>query len=158
MAFVVVMIGGFLQEALMIGDTLIIMLGVLSVTTWPGIYLIMRDWGNLTREGVEKSRYCRRYKFYLEKAEKLKLDFSNNPKEGLQEYLVSVPFAAGFGILPTFQKYLEDFIPKEVSDQFQTVNNTNLLLASSAFYVPPSSSSGGGGFSSGGFSGGGGSW
>ncbi len=159
MAFGVVMLSGFLQEALMIGDTLIIMLAILTVTTWPGIYLIMRDWGNLTRKGVEKSKYCKRYKFYLEKAEKLKLDFSNNPKEGVQEYLASVPFAAGFGILPKFQEYLEDFIPKEVSNQFQTINNTNLLLASSAFYVPPSSSSGGGGgFSSGGFSGGGGSW
>ena len=88
----------------------------------------------------------------------LKLDFSNNPKDGIQKYLVSVPFAAALGILPKYQKYFGKLIPD--TSEVSSVNSFYTSYAVATFYTPPSDSSGGGGGGGGGggFSGGGGSW
>ena len=120
-----------------------------------GIIFVLSKKSKLTKIGAETTSFCQRYKFYIQKAEQYKLDFSNNPDEGVQYYLKVLPFATSFGFLPQFQKYLQNLWP----------NNTELsssyLLSSSfdsvVFYTPPSSSSSSGG-GGGGFSGGGGSW
>jgi Predicted membrane protein (DUF2207) len=120
--------------------------------------IMVRYWGKLNSEGVEIRDQIEGYKYYLNHVEKYKLDFSNNPNDGVQYYLLTVPFAAAFGIMPQFREYIAKLIPNssEVATTGGFVNN----YAVSSFYVPPSSNSGSsGGFSSGGgFSGGGGSW
>jgi uncharacterized membrane protein YgcG len=147
----------FLQETFLVGNSwvpvLIISLIYSVIPTW----WLLRMWGKLSRKGYNLRAYCQRYKFYLEKAEKFKLDFSNNPKEGVQFYLKSVPFAASFLILPQFQKYMHSIMPNVSEIDSNTALRSTFYAT--RFYTPPSSSSGGSsGGGGGGFSGGGGSW
>jgi len=147
---------GFLQEAFLVGNSY----GNLAVfalisTVIPAAW-ILHLWGRLSKEGAKLRAYCQRYKYYIEKVETLKLDFSNNPQEGVQYYLKAVAFAAAFGLLPKFCKYFSTLIPN--SSEISSSNNLLTSYAAASFYVPPSSSGGGSGGGGGGFSGGGGSW
>ena len=145
-----------LQNIFLVGNSWgILMLGGLIFIA-PGLTFVLIKWAKLNQKGVEITAYSKRYKYYLENVEKLKLDFSNNPKEGVQKYLVAVPFAASYGVLPKFQKYFANIIPNSTE-----INSTGLIYSgyyALAFYTPPSSNGGGSGGGGGGFSGGGGSW
>jgi hypothetical protein len=144
-----------LQSAILLGNSWSTLLLWAFFFSLPGVYFIFAKWARLNNLGLEITGYCTRYKYYLEHVEILKLDFSNNPKDGIQKYLVSVPFAASFGILPKYQKYFGKLIPD--SSEVSSVNSFYAGYAVAAFYTPPSDSSSGGG-GGGGFSGGGGSW
>jgi len=144
-----------LQSAILLGNSWSTLLLWAFFFSLPGVYFIFAKWARLNNLGLEMTGYCTRYKYYLEHVEILKLDFSNNPKDGIQKYLVSVPFAASFGILPKYQKYFGKLIPD--SSEVSSVNSFYTSYAVATFYTPPSDSSGGGG-GGGGFSGGGGSW
>jgi hypothetical protein len=147
----------FVQNIFLVGDSFSFLITILAVFSFPGWIFLMLSWGKLTKEGYKLKNLCQKYKFYLQKVEKYKLDFSNNPQDGIQKYLIAVPFAASFGILPKFQKYFKQIFPNN-----SEVDNTNNLLSSYnnlSFYTSPISSSGSSGFSGGGgFDGGGGSW
>jgi hypothetical protein len=148
---------GIGEDTFLLGKSWTPVLFISLLLSAPGIYFIVKVWGRPTQEGAELKAYCHGYFYYLNKAEKLKLDFSNNPKEGVQYYLKSVSFAAAFGILDQFQKYFAQIIPNNT--ELEVVNSTFIHYSLVSFYIPPSSSDGGG-FSGGGggFSGGGGSW
>ena len=158
-ALVLFFIGAFsfsgIQEVFLIGTSWGWLVSGAFIFGLPGFYFVMAKWAKLNVDGIKITAYSKRYKYYLENVEKLKIDFSNNPQEGVQRYLVSVPFAASFGVLPKFQKYFEDLIPNNIESQ--SVNGFYTSFAVASFYTPPSDSSSGGG-GGGGFSGGGGSW
>jgi uncharacterized membrane protein YgcG len=157
--FVVFVLGSIvfsvLQSAILLGNSWSTLLLWAFFFTPPGVYFIFAKWARLNNLGLEITGYCTRYKYYLEHVETLKLDFSNNPKDGIQKYLVSVPFAASFGVLPKYQKYFGKLIPD--TSEVSSVNSFYTGFAVATFYTPPSDSSGGMG-GGGGFSGGGGSW
>jgi uncharacterized membrane protein len=119
--------------------------------------ILVLFWSKPTQKGAEQINKIKRYEYYLKYVEKYKLDFSNNPEEGVQYYLKSVSFAAAFGLLDKFQKYFGTLLPKN-----SELENTQLLYSSYnhvIFYTPPSeSSSSGSSVGGGGSSGGGGSW
>jgi uncharacterized membrane protein YgcG len=145
-----------LLERFLIGRSYSLLIGFTFICLWLGLNFVVFFWSRLNQEGLKMMAYCHQYRYYLKKAERFKLDFSNNPKDGVQYYLKSVPYAASFGILAQFQKYFSKLMP-----DLEEVKTGSVLRAnwgSVALYTPPSS--GGGGFSgsSGGFSGGGGSW
>lgn len=145
-----------LQSSILLGNSFIgfiVLVGLIIVIL---VAIITLYWSKPTSEGAELINKVARYKYYLEYVEKFKLDFSNNPNEGVQYYLKSVPYAAAFGILDQFQKYFGKLLP-----QTSEIENNTFLYASYAhvaFYTPPSESSSGGGGGGGGSSGGGGSW
>lgn len=157
--FIVFVIGsitlGGLQSTILLGNSWYSLAWAVFIFSLPGVYFIFAKWARLNNLGLEITGYCTRYKYYLEHVEMLKLDFSNNPKDGIQKYLVSVPFAAALGILPKYQKYFGKLIPD--TSEVSSVNSFYTSYAVATFYTPPSDSSGGGG-GGGGFSGGGGSW
>jgi uncharacterized membrane protein YgcG len=147
-----------LKHAVLLGESYSTLGYLIIACLFPGLYLLAAYWGKLSVEGFDLKARAMRYKFYLNKAEKLKLDFSNNPESGAQKYLIAVPFAAAFGILPQFQNYIKQLIP-DTNPDIQTTSRFYSSFSSSHFYSPPSSSSSSGSTgSSGGFSGGGGSW
>ncbi|GAB4145161.1 MAG: hypothetical protein OHK0017_04480 [Patescibacteria group bacterium] len=151
--FVLPMMAGILQQMFLLGNSYIWLAYAAVIWTLPQFIFIAVKWGRLNQLGIQTRTSVRQYKYYLEKAEKLKLDFSNNPEDGVQYYLKSVPYAAAFGILDKFQKYIESLAL--YSDQYNTTNLLNSSFHSVSFYTSSSSSSGGGG---GGASGGGGGW
>ncbi len=159
----ILVIGGIIlfnvfQETLLLGDSWI-GFGMVNIFFFlPFLLVIVRKWGNLNKQGIMDKIHIKEYRYFLDYVLKDKLDFSNNPRDGVQYYLKNVPYAASFGMLAGFNKYFGKILPKN-----NQVNNSGLLatnLNSARFYTPPSSSSGGGGYSGGGggFSGGGGSW
>lgn len=143
-----------------VGNSIMNLVIFTIIITIPGAAYILLKWAKLDKAGATLRAYCVRYKYYLEKVEKYKLDFSNNPKEGVQHYLASVPFAAAFGILPQFEKYIKEILPN-VQDVDLTTNFADALFYSS-FYTPPTSGSFDGadiiGDIAGSFVDGGGSW
>lgn len=154
----VLVIYGLLKENTLLGESFMVLLLINIALSIPGFYWLFKYWGKLNENGLKLYIDCERYKYYLKKAEIKKLDFSNNPDEGVQYYLAAVPFAAAFGILPQFQEYITKLIPEAYDQIWLTDSFTRGYLATS-FYAPVSdTSSGGDGGSSGGFSGGGGSW
>jgi uncharacterized membrane protein YgcG len=146
-----------LKNMILLGESYLTLSLISFVLTIPGAVFIAKYWGKLNTEGARIRGDIEGYKYYLQKAETLKLDFSNNPNEGVQYYLTSVPFAAAFGILPQFQKYISKLIPEATNEINMTDNFTTAYLVSS-FYSPPSDSSFDSGGGGGGFDGGGGSW
>lgn len=146
----------FVKQTFLVGDSYwnLAIFGLISLVI-PAI-LVLNQWGKVNLEGAKLRAYCMRYKYYIQKVETLKLDFSNNPNEGVQYYLKAVAFAASFGLLTQFGKYFQKLVPN--SSDIEDSNTLRYSYAAVSFYVPPSDSSGGGGFSGGGFSGGGGSW
>jgi uncharacterized membrane protein YgcG len=155
--FSLIIVFNLLQSTILLGNSFVGLFIFFGVGLFLIICITIINWSKPTYEGAQVINELRGYQYYLEYAEKLKLDFSNNPDEGVQYYLKSVPFAAAFGILPKFQKYFAQLFPNNAD----TSTNTALLanFSRATFYTPPSSSSGGfSGGSSGGFSGGGGSW
>jgi len=152
----------FVKMTFLVGNSFrfVIPFFCLIVILW--LMFILSKFSKLTRIGAETKAFCQRYNYYITKVEQFKLDFSNNPQEGVQYYLKILPFAAVIGFLPQFQKYLVDLFPQiqEVSE----ISNSVLIasaLNSTTFYSPPNSSSSSGsdtGWSSDGFDGGGGSW
>lgn len=159
-AFILFFVGmfgfGILQSKFLIGKSYqsLAIFALLS-SVIPAI-LVLKQWGKVNTEGAQLRAYCMRYKYYIQKVETLKLDFSNNPTEGVQYYLKAVAFAASFGLLAQFGKYFEKLVPN--SNEIQTSNNLFYSYSAVSFYVPPSSSGGSSGGGGGGFSGGGGSW
>jgi uncharacterized membrane protein YgcG len=122
--------------------------------------ILLTLWPKVTQAGAELRAYCQRYMYYLTYVEKYKLDFSNNPDDGVQFYLKSVPMAAAFGILDKFNNYFADLLPADTSDSFSSVSAFTPVYQSTfdSVFSSSSSSSGFGGSASGGSSGGGGSW
>jgi len=119
--------------------------------------LIANGWAKVNSVGAKIKAYCHRYRYYIEKVETLKLDFSNNPKEGVQYYLKAVAFAASFGLLAQFAKYFEQLIPNNTD--IQTSVDLFDFYTISSFYIPSSDFDAGIiGDVAGGFVGGGGSW
>jgi uncharacterized membrane protein YgcG len=158
MALSFVLVFGFqtLQSSILLGNSYIGFIVLIALIIVAVVSIVTLYWSKPTREGAELINKVARYKYYLQYVEKYKLDFSNNPNEGVQYYLKSVPYAAAFGILDQFQKYFEGLLPKT-----SEIENNTFLYASYAhvtFYTPPSDSSSGGGGGGGGSSGGGGSW
>jgi len=148
---------GFLQEKFLIGSSILWLIAFTEIISIPGFYILFYYWGKLTKDGVELRDTAHQYKYYIQKAEQIKLDFSNNPSSEVQHYLNAVPYAASFGLLAGFNKFIKKMVPdnQEVDSAIGSYN----AVRYASFYTPPSSSSGGsGGFSGGGFSGGGGSW
>ena len=147
-----------LQSSILLGDSYIGFWILISTLILILVAVIAFYWSKPTRQGAELINKVKRYNYYLKYVEKFKLDFSNNPDQGVQYYLKSVAFAAAFGVLAKFQKYFDKLLPNT------TEINQNAYIYSSyghvIFYTPPSSSDGGGGGGDGGggFSGGGGSW
>jgi len=153
----IVILSVILKSTILLGDSYIPVFIISGILCLPGLFLLFKKWAKLKTEFYKKRAEAVRYKYYIKKAEKYKLDFSNNPKDGVQYYLKAVPFAAMFAVLPKFNEYIQKTMP-----EIKQVNTNSTLLASytsASFYAPPSSS-GSSGFSSsgGGFSGGGGSW
>ena len=157
---------GYFQTSFLLGYSyfpLIITNYLIFVT---GILVILINFGKLSREGAELKAHCLQYRFYIQKAEKYKLDFGNNPESGVQYYLKNVPFAAMFGYLYRFEKYFQDSFPQ--NQDLQIVSALSRSFASTNFYVSSdssssdssssSSSNSSDSSSSGGFDGGGGSW
>jgi uncharacterized membrane protein YgcG len=154
---------GFIQKTFLIGNSYQFIIPFASLVAVLWLIFILIKFSKLTRIGAETKVFCQRYNYYITKVEQFKLDFSNNPKEGVQYYLKILPYAAIIGFLPQFQKYLVNLFPQiqEVSE----ISNSLLIanaLNSTTFYTPPSSDSSGSGsdtsWSSGGFDGDGGSW
>jgi uncharacterized membrane protein YgcG len=146
-----------LQSSILLGDSFIGFWVLISMIVFVMVMVVAMYWSRATREGAELINQVKRYKYYLKYVEKFKLDFSNNPDQGVQYYLKSVAFAAAFGVLAKFQKYFDKLLPNtsEINQNSYIYNSYSHVI----FYVPPSSSSGGGsGGGGGGFSGGGGSW
>ena len=161
--FLIIFLFAIIQEPFLFGNSISTLILISWVLTLPGLIFLTRRWGILNKEQYNKRAYCLRYKYYLENVEKEKLDFSNNPQEGLQYYLKNVPYAAGFGLLNKFNKYMKKIMPVENQQYINSSSLYSTRLLTSSLYIPPSTSSGGvfsggGSFSSGGFSGGGGSW
>jgi len=157
-ALIFISIFGFqgLQSSILLGNSYIGFIVLIDIIIAALVAIVTLYWSKPTREGAELINKVARYKYYLQYVEKYKLDFSNNPNEGVQYYLKSVPYAAAFGILDQFQKYFGALLP-----QTSEIENNSFLYASYAhvvFYTPPSESSSGGGGGGGGSSGGGGSW
>jgi uncharacterized membrane protein YgcG len=162
--FIISLFSELIQNIFLVGDSIFNLAFFAWTFAFPGMFWLSHRWGILKNEFYSKRAYCVRYKYYLENAEKEKLDFSNNPDEGIQYYLKAVPYAASFGILKKFNSYMQKLIPNQNQELIKSTNLYSNLLLNSSLYVPPSSgggggfSGGGGSFSSGGFSGGGGSW
>jgi uncharacterized membrane protein YgcG len=124
------------------------------------LWVLISRWSKLSLDGKWLRRDCVQYAYYLNWGEKDKLDFSNNPQEGIQYYLRNVPYAAAFGILDKFNSYAAETM--QVNDEMEIIN----LAASQVMILPIAASlssgsaysDGGGSASSGGFDGGGGSW
>jgi uncharacterized membrane protein YgcG len=156
-ALLVVFLGfSFLRESVLLGNSWGLLFNLVIIFSFPGLWWLIRHWGKLTREGYELRAYALRYRYYLEKVEQYKLDFSNNPAEGVQYYLKSVPYAAAFGILPKFNKYFSELIPNQTDSQ--GINAFYAGWSAAHFYTPPTSDSSGFGGGGGGFNGGGRSW
>ena len=154
---------GFIQKTFLVGNSYQFVIPFASLVAILWLIFILIKFSKLTRIGGETKAFCQRYNYYITKVEQFKLDFSNNPSEGVQYYLKILPYAAIIGFLPQFQKYLVDLFPQvqEISE----ISNSLLIanaLNSTTFYTPPSSDSSGSGsdtsWSSGGFDGDGGSW
>ncbi len=148
-----------LRTYILIGTSSFVFIAFCFLISMVILFLYLKHKDKLTAEGYEIFKEASGYKYYINKIEKEKLDFDNNPEDGAKFYLANVPYAAQFGELQKFNKYFQslNFL------QPQTITSTVILadtLSYSNFYVPPSSSDygGGGSGSSGGFSGGGGSW
>ena len=160
LAVLISILNSIIQINFSIGNSIMNLLIFTIIITIPAAVYILSKWAKLDKAGAILRAYCVRYKYYLEKVEKYKLDFSNNPNEGVQHYLASVPFAAAFGILPQFEKYIKEILPN-VQDVDLTTNFADALFYSS-FYTPPSSGSFDGagivGDIAGSFVDGGGSW
>jgi len=157
--FVLSAIGfGVLQDTFLVGSSILALIAFAELASLPCWYFLFYFWGKMNDNGILLRDQILQYKYYIQKAEQLKLDFSNTPDNGVQYYLQAVPFAAAFGLLATFGKFMQTVMPQQ-SEEISTTNSVFYAMQVSHFYVPPSSSSDGGGdFSSGGFSGGGGSW
>ncbi len=76
-----------------------IIIGFTLVLNLPIYLFVWSRWGKLSSQGIYYSLWSKQYRFYLEKAEKDKLNFANNWENGLQSYLPQVAFAAQFGFL-----------------------------------------------------------
>jgi len=156
-AFVSVFAFGFARNVLLVGDSIFAIIIFAEIITIPGWYLLFYYWGKLNRNGIKKRDQSHQYRYYIDQAEKLKLDFANNPQTQLQYYLDALPYAANFGLLAQFKKFIANKIPQNIEADGAFASYA--LVRSATFYTPPNSSSGGfSGGSSGGFSGGGGSW
>jgi hypothetical protein len=145
-----------LQETILLGNSYLPVIIYSLLLFAVGLLFVMSKWSKPNLKGVEKINEANSYKYYLDSSEKLKLDFSNNPTEGVQYYLKSVPYAASFGILAKFNQYFAQIIPtaNEVDITDSLILNYSLI----SFYSPSSDSSYGDGGSFGGSSDGGGSW
>ena len=146
-----------LQSSILLGNSYIGFTVLIALILVVIVAIVTIYWSRPTREGAELINQVKRYKYYLKYVEKYKLDFSNNPDQGVQYYLKSVAFAAAFGVLDKFQKYFDKLLPNtsEINQNAYIYSSYSHVI----FYAPPSSSSGGGsGGGGGGFSGGGGSW
>lgn len=153
----------FAKTTFLLGNSYRFVIPFASLIAIFWLVFILIKFSKLTEIGAETKAFCQRYNYYITKVEQFKLDFSNNPAEGVQYYLKILPYAAIIGFLPQFQKYLVNLFPQvqEISE----ISNSLLIanaLNSTIFYTPPSSSSSDSGsdtsWSSGGFDGGGGSW
>jgi hypothetical protein len=149
---------GILKDTFLVGESYFPLAIFALILIWLGLILVLIFWTKLNKQGTDLKNQISRYRYYLNYVEKYKLDFSNNPDEGVQYYLKSVAFASVFGLLTKFQSYFGNIFPK--NEQIQNGNLLSSSYNSVIFYTPPSSSNSsfGGGGSSGGFSGGGGSW
>jgi uncharacterized membrane protein YgcG len=125
------------------------------------LWTVLHHWSLFTFDGKNKAQECLSWVYYLEYVEQQKLDFSNNPQDGIQYYLINVPWAAQFNFLNKFNKYFKSL--SYFQDQ-SAISNTDVFqyaLLNSVMYSAPSGSFDGGSFGGGGdggFSGGGGSW
>jgi uncharacterized membrane protein YgcG len=154
--FISYIIFDFIKNILLIGNSFALFLVFIAILLLIFLYIYLKNKDKFSQKGYELMQESVGYRYYIDFIEKEKLDFSNNPQEGVKFYLEVLPYAAQYGLLSKFNKYFRklDFMPKEI------ISNTSSFvysLNSSAFYVPVESYSGGGS-SSGGFSGGGGSW
>jgi len=162
MTFIIAVIGhltllfgsDFVQDTWLIGDSIVLLAVFAYIMALPNWYLLFYYWGKLTTQGIQLRDQSHQYRYYIDQAEKLKLDFANNPNTNLQHYLDTLPYAANFGLLAQFKKFIAHKIPYNLEAKGAFASYT--LIRSTAFYSPPRSSSGG--RSGGGFSGGGGSW
>lgn len=153
----------FAKKTFLLGNSYRFVIPFASLIAVFWLVFILIKFSKLTQVGAQTKAFCQRYNYYITKVEQFKLDFSNNPNEGVQYYLKILPYAAIIGFLPQFQKYLVNLFPQiqEVSE----ISNSLLIasvLNSTTFYTPPSSdsssSSSDTSWSSGGFDGDGGSW
>jgi uncharacterized membrane protein YgcG len=147
------------RKQMLIGESYLSIFPLIVFTTIMWLIIVFANFSKLTRQGAELKAYCQRYNYYIQKAEQYKLDFSNNPQEGVQYYLKILPYAAIIGFLPQFQKFLQTLLPN--IQELNQVSSLATSLNTVTFYTPPSSSSSSSSDSSwsgGGFSGGGGSW
>jgi Predicted membrane protein (DUF2207) len=147
---------GFIQDRFGVGNSLGLFIVFIFLIFLLFLYIYLKNKDKLSEKGCNQLQESIGYKYYLSYIEKEKLDFSNNPKDGIQFYLNTVPYAAQFGILKQFNSYFKslEFMPQEI------VNDTSFLASSinsAPFYIPPSSGGDGSG-GGGGASGGGGSW
>ncbi len=146
-----------LQSRFLIGNSyvpLLIYSGLLCIF---GLIFVLYKWSKPSKRGAKMINQVKGYKYYLESAEKLKLDFSNNPTDGVQYYLKSVAYAASFGILDKFNKYFTGLIPN--TNELNITDSLLINYGAVSFYTPPSNIDAGGiGGSFGGSVGGGGSW
>jgi uncharacterized membrane protein YgcG len=144
-----------IQNEFLVGDSYWFLLFFFYTIMTPVLYILGRNWGKLNQKGLELHKLGAGYRYYISKVESQKLDFSNNLDEGVQFYLKNVAYAAMFGVLPKFNKYMQGLIPNNL--EIEGVNSVSNGLLSATFYTPPTSSDGGF-LGDGGFSGGGGSW
>ena len=153
----------FAKKTFLLGNSYRFVIPFASLIAVFWLVFILIKFSKLTQIGAQTKAFCQRYNYYITKVEQFKLDFSNNPNEGVQYYLKILPYAAIIGFLPQFQKYLVNLFPQiqEVSEISNSLLITS-VLNSTTFYTPPSSdsssSSSDTSWSSGGFDGDGGSW
>lgn len=100
------------------------------------LFLFLITFAKFNREGAELRAYCQRYKIYIEKTERYKLDFANNPDSGVQYYLANVPFAAIFGYLDQFEKYVQSAFPQSLENSDLHIgSNLSASFHSTNFYT-----------------------
>lgn len=151
-----VLVTRYISSFWLIGESYIGLLFVLYLVSFVGTLYVFSKWGKLNSKGLGVWLHSAKYRYYIQYVERFKLNFSNNPTDGVQYYLKQVPYAAMFGLLESFGKYMESinvYTPEQTH-----VSVLSSSFASLSFYNPDSSVGFSGGGSGGGFSGGGGSW
>lgn len=146
----------FIQDWLLISSLWLWMFLALGLLFIPMSLKFIRNRERFNQEGFDQFIDAKGFYNYISIAEKEKLDFDNNPTEGVKYYLANVPWAAQFGLLAKFNTLAQSMhIPNPTLDQ---VGGLEGAVYASAFYSPPSDSGGFDGGGGGGFDGGGGSW
>ena len=152
-----VVFNGLLRDKLNIGNSITVFIAFIILLIGIIFFFIIKMYHKFTPLGFQALQESTGYKYYINYIEKEKLDFDNNPTEGLKQYLNALPYAAQFGMLEQFNNYFKSkkFFNPEVANQTWIINQS---IINTSFYVTPINTDSGFSSGGGGFDGGGGGW